>query len=41
MEIITKLRLICASLFKPFAGPKAVKSGMGPASEGNPTGYYH
>jgi hypothetical protein len=41
MSIINKLRLICASIFKPFAGPRAVKRGMGPASEGNPTGYYH
>lgn len=33
-------RLISA-LLRPFAGIGAVKNGMGPASEGNPTGYFH
>lgn len=34
------LRLIFVVLFRPFAGPAAVRNGHGPWSEGNPTGYY-
>lgn len=41
MKLIRKSRLIFQILTKPFARPADIKSGMGPASEGNPTGYFH
>lgn len=41
MRLVKHVRLICAALLRPFARSAAVKSGMGPASEGNPTGYFH
>jgi hypothetical protein len=40
-NILNLVRLIYIALFRPFAGSKAIRSGMGPASEGNPSGWFH
>lgn len=41
MKLLKLVRMAYTALFKPFAGPGSIKNGMGPASEGNPTGYFH
>ena len=40
-DVVDVFRLMYIALFRPFARSKAIRSGMGPASEGNPTGWFH
>jgi len=41
MKKLKSLGLILLQIVSPFAGPSKINNGMGPASEGNPTGYFH
>jgi hypothetical protein len=40
-NLVLCIRAVYIALFKPFASSKAIKSGMGPMSEGNPSGWFH
>jgi hypothetical protein len=40
-KLVIAVRSIVIAFFQPFAGSKSIRSGMGPASEGNPTGWFH